>query len=117
MRALMETLGVEAPVSVEEALDLIELAVHVFVPAEGFQGGTTRTAQNELRIVNPYCPVFRAIEERNWRGVTACPSWHVRRGWLDALEVNATDSVMGEKKWGDPACACVIRVEALAVAV
>jgi hypothetical protein len=114
MRALMTVLGVDSVQSVDDGLDLIELAVRVFTPPDGYKGTTVRTGTNEIRIVNPYCPIYRAIEERNWRGVTACPSWHLRRGWLDALDVDATDSVIGEKKWGDPACAAVIRVEACA---
>jgi hypothetical protein len=112
MRELMDTLGITEVETAEEALDLVNFAVHVFTPGEGYQGSTVRMSSSELRIINPYCPIYAAMEERNWRGVTACPSWHMRRGWLDALNVEATDSVVAEKKWGDPACAAVIRVGA-----
>jgi len=111
MRALMERLGVSSIQSAGEALDLIELALHVFSPAEGYRGATGRKGANKLWIVNPYCPIFSALEEHNWRGVTACPSWYIRRGWLDALGVDATDFVVTEKKWGHRTCTAVINIE------
>lgn len=117
MRALMERLGVSSVSDTGEALDLIEVALRVFAPESGYQGKTVRRGSNELWMVNRYCPVFAAIEENNGRGVTACPSWYIRRGWLDALGVDATDSVIQEKKWGAGACTAAIRIEACGRAV
>ena len=113
MRDLLDTLAIERPRSPEEAVDLIALAMEVFAPEEGFSGIVTRMSPTELRMANQVCPAFAAIEQQGWLGVTACPSWHRRRGWLDALGVDATDSVLREKKWGDPACVCVLSVQGL----
>lgn len=117
MRALLERLGVSSVTDTGEALNLIEVALRVFAPEGGYQGITVRRNSNELWMVNRYCPVFAALEENNWRGVTACPSWYIRRGWLDALNVEATDSVIQEKKWGAGACTAAIRIEACGRAV
>ena len=114
MRDLMGDLGVAQVQSVAEALDLIEVAVNVFAPESGFAGTVARESDHSLRITNPNCPVYQSFEDAKWLGVTACASWHRRRGWIDALEVVATDFVCGEKKWGDPACECVLEVRGVA---
>lgn len=114
MRDLMRGLGVEQVHSAAEALDLIELAVKVFAPETGFAGTVARESDRSLRITNPRCPVYQSFEDAKWLGVTACASWHRRRGWIDALGAVATDFVTGEKKWGDPACESVIEVRAVA---
>lgn len=113
MRDLLNSLGIERPQSCEQAADLIALGMEVFAPEAGFTGTVTRSSPTELRMANSVCPAFAAIEQQGWLGVTACPSWHRRRGWLDALGVDATDSVLREKKWGDPACVCVLSVQGL----
>ncbi len=116
MRDMMRELGVEQIQSAAEAVDLIELAVGVFAPEPGFAGTVAREADCSLRITNPHCPVYQSFQDAKWMGVTACASWHRRRGWIDALGVVATDFVCGEKKWGDPACECVIEVRRVATA-
>ena len=113
MRDLLGALGIERPRTPEEAVDLIALAMEVFAPDEGFGGTVTRMAPAELRMANPVCPTYALIEQQGWLGVTACPSWHRRRGWIDALGVEATDSVLREKKWGDLACVCVLSVSGI----
>lgn len=111
MRDLLSELGLAAARSTEEALDLLELAFQVFAPAEeGFTGRLIREGTNGLRIEQPTCPTFRLFEEQRWHGVTACASWHRRRGWLDALGVRASDTVLAEQKWGDPACIAAVQV-------
>lgn len=110
MRALMRETGVTKVRSSGRALDLIALACEVFAPDSGFTGIVTRSSDHVLRIADLSCPVYREIESRGWRGVTACPSWHRRRGWLSALGVRASDTVLHEKKWGDPACVAMIEV-------
>lgn len=111
MRAMMGVLTVDSVETPEEALDLVDLALRVFSPPEGYQGHTVRKGSNQLLMVNPYCPIFNALEEHKWRGVTACPSWYIRRGWLDALGVEATDLLVTEKKWGYRTCTASISVE------
>ncbi len=110
MRALMRETGVKAVRSSGQALDLIALACKVFAPAGGFTGVVTRSSDDVLRIADLNCPVYREIESRGWHGVTACPSWHRRRGWLSALGVRASDTVLHDKKWGDAACVAMIEV-------
>lgn len=114
MRDLMRELGVEQVHSAGEALDLIELAVRVFTPEAGFVGTVARESDCSLRITNPNCPLYQSFEDAKWLGVTACASWHRCRGWIDALGVVVTDFVCGEKKWGDPACECVLEVRTVA---
>ncbi|MSQ42374.1 MAG: hypothetical protein EXR65_04990 [Dehalococcoidia bacterium] len=112
-RDLLRERGLTAPRTAEEAIDLIALAVEVFAPDEGFRGRLIQHSGSELRIVNRECPTYSLVEAQNWHGVTACASWHRRRGWFDALGVAASDSVLFERKWGDPACVCLLRVEAV----
>jgi hypothetical protein len=50
------------------------------------------------------------MQASGWHSVTACPSTHRRRGWFDALGVDATDTIVGEQKWGDAACATEIEI-------
>lgn len=114
MRDLLATLGITGPRDPGEALDLLTLAFEVFASDEGFGGSLTRGPDNELRILNPRCPTHELMEAQGWLGVTACASWHRRRGWLDALGVEASDSVLAEKRWGSPACAATLRINAVA---
>jgi hypothetical protein len=111
MRALMQALGIDHLASPEDAADLLELAVYVFAPEGGFTGTLTRPTPQTVRIENSSCPTFRLIEQQDWHGVTACASWHRRRGWLDALGVQASDTVLSEQKWGDAACVSVVSIE------
>lgn len=110
MHRMMGELGVQEVKSCDEALDLIQLACTVFAPSTGFQGTITLESECQLRIANEQCPVYRSFEDQRWLGVTACTSWHRRRGWIDALGVVATDTVLAEKKWGDPACVAMVEV-------
>ncbi len=80
MRDLMREVDVERVETVEQALDLIELALAVFAPPEGFAGQVKRETPGTIRIENAECPVYRAFEDASWHTVTACPSWHRRRG-------------------------------------
>jgi hypothetical protein len=111
MRHLMAEVGVDRVRSREEALELFELAFRTFASSDDFTGRIERQPEGALRIEVERCPVYEALEAADWRGVTACPSWYRRRGWLDAMGVQATDSLLGEKKWGDSACVSEIQVQ------
>lgn len=113
MRDLMKDVGVTAVASTTEAADLLELAVRVFLERDGATVSVTRRVPHELLIRNPECRTFGLMEEQGWHGVTACASWHRRRGWLDALGVRASDSVLAEKKWGDRSCMSRISIESV----
>lgn len=110
MRHLMAELGVSTVTSVEQATALLVLAFQVFAPEDGFFGSIERNG-GTVRVEAVDCPVYRALEESGWLTVTACPSWHRRRGWIDALGVQATDTVLSEMKWGDAACVSLIEVK------
>lgn len=113
MRDLMHQVGIERVRSAAEATDLIALACRVFAPEGGFSGSLSRESDHTLRISAQPCPVYQAFERQRWCGVTACASWHRRRGWFDALGVLATDSIEAESMWGDPACVTVIDVSSV----
>lgn len=113
MRDLMRELGIDRPASPEQALDIFELAIEVFAPDERFAGTSERESPTTLRVTNQNCPVFEAMERQRWHGFTACPSWHRRRGWLNALGLIAHDSILRERKWGDVACEAVIEVKSV----
>lgn len=112
MHHLMQELGVTHVSSTEQAVDLLTVAFQVFAPDEGMSLSLEREG-NRLTVESVDCPVFGALEESGWHTVTACPSWHKRRGWLDALGVGASDTVLREMKWGDPACRCVIEIRSV----
>ena len=111
MHHLMDELGIQRVHSPEEALDLMELAFRVFASSGDFTGTIERSPEGVLHVEVQRCPVYQALEDADWRTVTACPSWYRRRGWLDALRVSATDSLLGEKKWGDVACISEIQIQ------
>jgi hypothetical protein len=110
MEHLMAATGVEKPVGPETAADLVTAAYELYLP--GGEGVTVeRLSADCLRVAIRNCPVFQRIEKSNWRGVTACGSWHRRHGWYEAMGIFATDSIIGESKWGDEACEALIDFE------
>ena len=112
MSALMEDLGVGPPISHEDALELLEAALAIYLPEARVERVTGDDGRALLEIQVRECPTYCQIEESEWHGVTACGSWHRRQGWYQALGVNAQDTVAGEKKWGDAACAALVELAA-----
>jgi hypothetical protein len=108
MAALMNALGLRNTPSPRIAAELVALGYEVFMLPEGFQGSIERLTDDLIRISVSVCPVFERLEQSHWQGVTACSSWHHRQGWYDAMGVDATDSQLGEEKWGDSACVCEV---------
>jgi hypothetical protein len=106
----MAATGVEKPVSPETAADLVTAAYQLYLPDDE-NGTVERLSEDCLRVAIRNCPVFQRIEKNNWRGVTACGSWHRRHGWYEAMGIFATDSILGESKWGDEACEALIDFE------
>ena len=72
-----------------------------------------RDPGHRLYVQNAECPTNALMEAQGGFGVTACASWHRRRGWLDALHVEATDSVYSEQRWGSPACSALLHVQSV----
>ncbi|HEY5477719.1 MAG TPA: hypothetical protein VIK11_13515 [Tepidiformaceae bacterium] len=104
MKALMEVAGIARVASAQQAADLVALAYEVFMPPDEYRGTVVRVDDTRIRIVVGVCPMFEKIERAEWHGVTACGSWHHRRGWYDAMDADPVDSLLAEQKWGDAAC-------------
>lgn len=108
MAALMAALGIKNRPSPRIATELVALGYEVFMLPEGFQGNIERLTDDTIQISVAVCPLFEKFEANNWKGVTACSSWHHRQGWYDAMGAEATDSLLAEEKWGDAACVCEV---------
>lgn len=108
MRHLMAALGVRPPLTAEQAADLVEAALRLYVGTAASPEAVRRTAPASIRVRVCDCPTYRRLEATHWLGVTACGAWHRRRGWYEALGVFPSDSVVAESKWGDEACEAVI---------
>lgn len=113
MGDLMREVGVRRVTSCHDALELIRLACVVFAPESGFRGTARFESECQLRITNGECRASQPRAAGQRMGVTACPSWHRRRGWIDALGVAATDTVLKDAEWGYPACAAMVQVQRL----
>jgi hypothetical protein len=108
MADLLKAFGLKSPVPVDQAANVVAAALELFL-------GRT-TAGSAVELVDGFtvklrvcdCPTYRRVESTGWTGVTACSSWHRRRGWYDALGIRPEDSVVAESKWGDEACEAVI---------
>lgn len=109
MAALMQDLGITGPVSRDDAFDLLETAVAIYLPEAVVRRTVADDGQVDLQIVVRECPTYACIERSAWHGVTVCDSWHRRQGWYQAMGVDAMDTIVGEKKWGDVACAAQVR--------
>lgn len=104
MRALMGALGVERLETRQQASALLRLPYRVFMPPAIFKGAVLPLDDGRVRVVVGRCPMFEKIERQGSPGVTACGSWHHRRGWFDAMGVEVEDAVQAEQSWGEPAC-------------
>jgi hypothetical protein len=110
MQDLLLELGLAAVTSPEQATDLLQTAVEVYATHDPALVRVERQSPTGVRIEITDCPGYQLMESQDWHGMTACSSWYRRRGWLDALGVDAQDSVLAERKWGDPACVTEIQV-------
>jgi len=110
MSALMKDLGVEGSLSDDEALDVLEAAVAVYLPEAEVERSASERGLSALTIRVRDCPTYARIERSGWHGVTACGSWHRRKGWYQALGIYPADTVVGEKKWGDEACVALVEL-------
>ena len=110
MVALMEAAAIRGPVSLDEASQLLAMALSLWGASRTIVKrltGRKGEAVLEIRVVN--CPVYAQLQKTGWHGVTACGNWHRRQGWYDALGVDAEDTLLREQKWGYGAC--VVRVK------
>lgn len=104
MRALMDTLAVRGVGRSDVAGSLLRLAYAIFMPHDHFRGNIEALDDDRVRVVVRQCPMFEKLMDADGHGPTACGSWHHRRGWFDAMGIEADDSVYAEQTWGEPAC-------------
>jgi len=110
MAALMEAAAIRKPVSLEETLRLLEMAISLWAPRTTMKRVTRKTGEATLEIRAINCPVYAQLQKTGWRGVTACGNWHRRQGWYDALDLVAEDTLLREKKWGHGACVARVKL-------
>ena len=110
MAALMDAAGVSQPASLDDALQLLDMALSFWAPATKIKHLKAKPGEAllELRVIN--CPTFAKLQKEDWHGVTACGNWHWRRGWYDALGIEVEDTLLREKKWGYGACVAQVRL-------
>ena len=110
MAALMEAAGMSRPAPLDEASQLLEMALSLWAAGTVVKRLHHKRGEAvlEIRVVN--CPVHAQLEKTGWQGVTACGNWHRRQGWYDALDVTADDTLLREKKWGYGACVARVRL-------
>jgi hypothetical protein len=111
MTHLMKSLGFTAPVSAADGAGLVAAALELFLGQSASKGDVELADDFTVKLRVCDCPSYRRNEANNWRGVTACSSWHRRHGWYDALGIYPQDSVIAESKWGDDACEAVIEFQ------
>ena len=108
MGHLMAALGVAPPLSPAQAADLVTAALVLFIGPEQTSDTIQRLGPTAVRVRVCDCPTYRRLQATKWLGITACGTWHRRRGWYDALALYPADSVIAESKWGDEACEALI---------
>lgn len=109
MASLMDAAGVGNRPSLDEAVQLLEMALSLWAPRVNIKRLHAAEGEAHLQVRVIDCPTYQQIESSCWRGVTACSSWHHRQGWYDALGIAAEDTLVREMKWGYGAC--VVRVK------
>lgn len=109
MGALMEAAGVDQVETPRAAADLLRLAYEVYMPPERFRATMVTLDEDRVRVVVGRCPMFDKIDDAGGAGVTACGSWHHRRGWFDGMGVAVEDNVHAEQTWGEPACVTEVK--------
>ncbi len=110
MALLMEAAGVGPRPSLDEARQLLLIALSLWAPRINIKHlpADEGEAHFEVRVIG--CPTYERIEAACWRGVTACGGWHHRQGWYDALGVDAEDTLLREMKWGYGACVIDVKL-------
>jgi hypothetical protein len=108
MQHLMTALGLSPPISAETAADLTVAAVTLLLAPTSTGDFVWRVDERSVRLRICACPTLKRLEAQHGRGVTACGSWHRRKGWYEAMGIRASDSVLAESIWGDEACEALI---------
>lgn len=92
MTALMARRGRAAPVDLDDAYDLLELAFRTF-NVDGTDPGVTHRDEDGGALVLSVigCPTQPEPRARAICSERVCPYWHRRQGWIEALGLTATD--------------------------
>lgn len=111
MRSLMTALHVIQPVDTVVARDLVIAAAELFLCTHE-RRIVSRIREGELRLYGTHCPLYDHFVNPRWHGLTACGCFARRRGWYEALGIDVEEDVLMNKKWGDPVCQLVVRINA-----
>ena len=113
MRALLRALALEPPLDRALAREVILSAIELFFHTSRTDADVTIEDQ-DLRIDICRCPVFERFTDPRWGGLSACGCFARRRGWYQAMEMNADEELVTLRKWGDPVCEMIVRLSAAA---
>lgn len=108
MEALMAAAHVDPGVDADTARELIITATELYLHTEGVEVASS-IEDGELHLYATRCPVYERFLDISWGGLTACGCFARRQGWFEALKVDLEEEVVMNRKWGDLACAFVIR--------
>lgn len=102
MEGLMATLRVSRGMSAACAASLFVLAYQVFMPAETYLEAAERVWDDEARVVAAY-NTAGAAPPSAWSSVIASATWHRRKGWYEAMGVDAIEALPEGPEFVDPA--------------
>ncbi len=112
MQALLDALNLSPPFEEEQRRELLLAAVDLFLQTARTQT-KTRRAENRIEVDVVRCPLMDRFMDPRWYGLTACGCFARRKGWYDTLGAPVDDELVMCRKWGDPICEFVLRVEVL----
>jgi hypothetical protein len=109
MQALLRALDLEPPLDPAMTREVLLAAIELYFHTSRTDADVT-VEDNRLRIDISRCPVFERFTDFRWGGLTACGCFARRRGWYQAMGIEADEELVTLRKWGDPVCELVIRL-------
>jgi hypothetical protein len=113
MTELIARRGLEAPVAIDEAYELLELAFDTFTSGPGGEPGATRRAEAGGLFVSVVgCPTQDEPRAQSMCSERVCPFWHRRQGWIEAMGLSATDMRDADARGLPGGCTSVVVLQA-----
>lgn len=92
MAELMARRGQAAPVDLDDAYELLELALRTFNADGGEPAVAHRDAEGDALVLSVIgCPTQAEPRAQAICSERVCPYWHRRQGWIEAMGLSATD--------------------------
>ena len=115
MTELMARRGQAAPVELDDAYHLLELAFRTF-NAGGVEPGVTHRDEGGGALVLSVigCPTQAEPRAQAICSERVCPYWHRRQGWIEAMGLTATDRRDPSAAGGAGGCTSVVALRAAA---